>query len=126
MGLVHNLFIYANYIFALFTPFSFIAGYAASMAVFFFSGRYIRELRREPFFLGILGFLGYGVLRALLSPRPDVGFQTMFGYLSSWLFPFLLGYGISGEKTARKLFWIFYSVFAGIVMLSVFAYFGLF
>jgi O-antigen ligase len=115
-----------NYLFAFSMPFSHIGGYAASGIVFLLSWHYWKNFRRDPLFFWLRILMIYGFLRAALSPQTNVGFSVMLGYLSHWVLPFILGYGLAELQTVKKSFWTYYITFISLIFLSVLAFFGYF
>jgi hypothetical protein len=60
------------------------------------------------------------------SGDPAVGLGAMVGYLTHWIFPFVLGYGIIDAVKLRRSLWIYFILFSAVLGLSLLAYFGLF
>ncbi|MBN1621173.1 MAG: O-antigen ligase family protein [Endomicrobiales bacterium] len=115
-----------NYIFAFSIPFTHIAGYAVSGIGFFLSWSFWKKLRSDKFFFWLKIFMIYGLLRTVFSTEPVIGYNTMMGYFSHWILPFMLGYALGDILLVRRSFWVYYITFSVLIGLSVLAYFGLF
>lgn len=116
----------ANYIFAFGMPFTHIAGYLAGFVSFLFVWKFWDRLKKERIFVWISIFLVYGLLRSIFSDEPKIGFGTMFGYLSSWLWPFVLGYALNDFSSFRRVLAGYSFTISVIVFFSILAYFGFF
>ncbi|MHB9156395.1 MAG: hypothetical protein ACYC5N_12035, partial [Endomicrobiales bacterium] len=116
----------SNYLFAAAMPFTHIGGYLAAGIGAFLSAAFWKRVRREPLFLALSAFILYGLARNVFAAERAIGYGTMAGYFSHWMLPFLLGYGLGDLASFKKAYRTWYFVMAGLVAVSVLAYFGLF
>jgi O-antigen ligase len=123
---MEKIILVLNYLFALSMPFTHVVGYFTAGIAFFLSFTIWKRLRHEKLFFWLKVFMIYGFIRAMFSADPDTGYMAMVGYLTQWIFPFLLGYLIADFTSFKKAFWIYYITFAVLVGFSILAFFGLF
>ncbi|MCB4792500.1 MAG: O-antigen ligase family protein [Elusimicrobia bacterium] len=115
-----------NYLFALSMPFTHVIGYITGGVAFLFSWDQWKRLRHEKLFFWLKILMIYGLIRSFFSEEPNIGYMAMLGYLTQWMFPFVLGYTLPDFSSFRKSFWTYYITFTILVFLSILAFFGLF
>ena len=115
-----------NYIFAACMPVTHIGGYAVSLLSVLFIWKYWGKINKEPVFMWLLVFFIYGMMLVPFSGEPKASLGVMTGYLTHWILPFILGYGLTGETKARNMLLVYFAVITAVAALSMLAYYGLF
>ena len=115
-----------NYVFAFGINFSHVIGYIASCLSVIFIYKYWDTIKKDKLILFILIFMIYGFIHACFCTYTKDAFEEMFTYLTSWLFPLLLGYLVIDNNKKENIIKIFILTFTIILAISVLSYFGLF
>ena len=115
-----------NYIFAIGIIFSHIIGYIVSIFAFLFIYKNWNNIKNNKIIIFTSAFLLYGFIFACFCDYTKDAFEEMFTYLTSWLFPFILGYFVTDNYKKRKIIKVFILVFTAVIIVSILAYFGLF
>ena len=115
-----------NYIFAAGINISHIIGYIVSIIAFFFIYKNWGNIKNNKIIVFVTVFLLYGFIRACFCGYAKDAFEEMFTYLTSWLFPFVLGYFLFDNYKKRKIINTYIIAFTIVVAFSILAYFGLF
>lgn len=115
-----------NYIFAFGINFSHVIGYIASCLSVIFIYKYWNTIKKDKLILFILIFMIYGFINACFCTYTKDAFEEMFTYLTSWLFPLLLGYLVIDNNKKEKIIKLFILTFTIILVISVLSYCGLF
>ncbi|MBQ3835430.1 MAG: O-antigen ligase family protein [Elusimicrobia bacterium] len=115
-----------NYIFSVGIIFSHVIGYIISALAFLLIYKHWNYIKKEKIVLFITAFLIYGFLWIPFCDYQKEAAEEMFTYLTSWLFPFVLGYFIVDNIKKEQLVKIYISVFVVVLFVSVLSYFGLF
>lgn len=115
-----------NYIFAVGINISHIIGYVVSIFAFLFIYKNWKNIKNNKIIIFAFAFLLYGFVRACFCDYTKDAFEEMFTYLTSWLFPFILGYFVIDNNKKRKIINTYIITFTIIIAFSVLAYFGLF
>ncbi len=115
-----------NYIFSVGIIFSHVIGYIVSIFAFLFIYKNWNNIKNNKIIIFAFAFLLYGFIRAYFCDYAKDAFDEMFTYLTSWLFPFILGYFIADNYKKGKIIKIYILTFTIVIIFSVLAYFGLF
>ena len=114
-----------NYIFSIGVFFSHIIGYVVSGSALILLYRNRDIVKKDKIILFITIFLVYGFIWSFFAEYKDA-FEEMFTYLTSWLFPFLLGCYVFDNNKKEKIIKTYIITFTVVLIFSVLAYFGLF
>jgi O-antigen ligase len=117
---------FLNYIFSVGIIFSHIIGYVASILAFVFIYKNWNNIKNNKIIIFTFLFLVYGFVLACFCSYTKNAFEEMFTYLTSWFFPFILGYFIVDNYKKEKIIKIYILTFTAIIIVSLLAYFGLF
>ena len=115
-----------NYIFSVGIVFSHVIGYIASVLAFFFIYKNWNDIKNNKIIIFISAFMVYGFISACFCSYTKDAFEEMFTYLTSWLFPFVLGYFIVDNYKKGKIINVYVVTFTIVIVFSILAYFGLF
>lgn len=115
-----------NYIFSVGINISHIIGYIASILAFLFIYKNWEYIKHEKILTLIILFLVYGFILACFSKYKKSGFEEMFNYLASWIFPFVLGYSVGDKNNKEKIIKVYIITFAILLIFSILSYYGLF
>ncbi len=115
-----------NYIFAAGIIFSHIIGYIVSGLALIFIYKNWETIKKDKLIFFITLFLLYGFVWAFFTEYKKEAFEEMFTYLTSWLFPFILGCYIIDNIKKENLIKTYISVFTVVLFFSVLSYFGVF
>ena len=115
-----------NYIFSVGIVFSHVIGYIVSIFAFLFIYKNWNNIKNNKIIIFVTIFLLYGFIRACFCGYTKDAFEEMFTYLTSWLFPFILGYFVIDNYKKEKIIKVFISIFTIVIVFSILAYFGLF
>ncbi len=117
---------FLNYVFAFGINFSHVIGYIASGLSIIFIYKYWNTIKKDKIILFITLFLIYGFIHASFCSYAKDAFEEMFTYLTSWLFPLILGYLVIDNNKKINIIKVFMITFIVILFISVLSYFGLF
>ena len=115
-----------NYIFSAGIVFSHVIGYIVSIFAFLFIYKNWNNIKNNKIIIVVAIFLLYGFIRACFCSYTKDAFEEMFTYLTSWLFPFILGYLLTDDYKKRKIIKVYFLTFTVVIVFSILAYFGLF
>ncbi len=115
-----------NYIFSVGIVFSHVIGYTISILAFLFIYKNWNNIRNNKIIIFVAAFLLYGFIRACFCEYTKDAFEEMFTYLTSWLFPFVLGYFVIDNYKKGKIISAYIITFTVLIVFSILAYFGLF
>ena len=115
-----------NYIFSIGIIFSHVIGYTVSILAFFFIYKNWNNIKNNKIIIFVTAFLLYGFLRACFCDYKNEAFEEMFTYLTSWLFPFILGCFLLDNYKKKKIIKAYVITFTVVLVFSILAYFGLF
>ena len=115
-----------NYIFSVGIVFSHVIGYIVSILAFVFIYKNWNNIKNNKIIIFITIFLVYGFIRACFCSYTKDAFEEMFTYLTSWLFPLILGYFIADNHKKKKIVKVYFLTFTILIVFSILAYFGLF
>lgn len=116
-----------NMVFAATIPVTHIAGYAAGVGALAAAWPYRRSLLREPVVAALCLMVVYTAVRAALSAEPAVGRGAVFGYISHWILPLILGYlaGRAVPALTPRLVTVLSAGFMALFAVTFVAYAGL-
>ena len=115
-----------NYIFSVGIVFSHVIGYIVSIFAFFFIYKNWSNIKNNKIIVFVSAFLLYGFILACFCNYTKDAFEEMFTYLTSWLFPFILGYLLTDNYKKGKIIKVYFLTFTVVIVFSILAYFGLF